>query len=581
MLHWEGEGATRSTLLAVRRRQPGKGFSVHPRFGHGLPSEFVFPRFVAGMRALLAVVGAIGILGLARGQDAAQPLVLLIATWAYLLWSAVLMVKTLGGWRRASSPVWPWVDAAVLLYLSQPLSSPLAPLFGAATVLPVVAVALLGGARHGVALAVVSAATMLVLTGWHRNVGELPPWSLGIPFLLLALGPAAALLVQPSRELRQRVQLLERFNERSDPRQGLPHHVDVLLGLLAARLSLSLAVLSMRGPEPRIFLWRPGVGAQPIEGADLQVWRDRLGALSAECDYLSQGEQAAAAVTAFDSVQASQRPVAEPARHAMMALGPHALALPLQSYGQPLGHLCLARTQLDFNHDDLHWLQGLMREVLPLLERSDLLEQLQRESAASERERIGRDLHDSAVQPYIGLKYGLEALARRAGPDNAVWPDIQRILKIANDELQILRDVVGGLRSGHDAAEPSAPLAALQRQTARFEALYGLKVHVFASQALHLRGAAAKAMLHMVNEALTNVRRHTSATAVTVLIDADLTHVVMRLRNDHGPGERLAHDFVPRSITERATQFRGSVSVSHEQDFTEVAIKLPLLGAIG
>src|SRR5207245_2326844 len=130
---------------------------------------------------------------------------------------------------------------------------------------------------------------------------------------------------------------------------------------------------------------------------------------------------------------------------------------------------------------------------------SDLLEQLQRETASRERERIGRDLHDSAVQPYLGLKYGLEALARKAGPHNPIAPNIRELLELSTQELGTLRDVVSGLRSGDDPDNGSASLVALQRQVARFQALYGLKVHVFAPRAPHLRGAAARAVLHMVN----------------------------------------------------------------------------------
>ena len=122
---------------------------------------------------------------------------------------------------------------------------------------------------------------------------------------------------------------------------------------------------------------------------------------------------------------------------------------------------------------------------------------------------------------------------------------------------------------------------ALQRQVDRFQTLYGLKVHLFAPQAPHLRGSAARAVLHMVNEALTNVRRHTSATAVTILFDVHLNDVVLRLRNDHGADDQVPRDFLPRSLTERAAEFGGTVTVRHETDFTELAISLPLLGAIG
>ena len=85
----------------------------------------------------------------------------------------------------------------------------------------------------------------------------------------------------------------------------------------------------------------------------------------------------------------------------------------------------------------------------------------------------------------------------------------------------------------------------------------------------------------MVNEGLTNVRRHTPATAVTVMLDVRRNEVTIRLRNDHGSGGGRPMDFVPRSLSERATGFGGGVSVSQEPGCTEVVITLPMLGALG
>jgi signal transduction histidine kinase len=121
----------------------------------------------------------------------------------------------------------------------------------------------------------------------------------------------------------------------------------------------------------------------------------------------------------------------------------------------------------------------------------------------------------------------------------------------------------------------------LHREAQRFEARYDLKVNIFAPQAPRLRGSAAKAVLHMVNEALTNARRHTSATAVTVLLDVNKSDVVLRLRNDHGREDILPADFLPLSLTQRATELGGSVEIEHQPDFTEIVITLPMLGAIG
>lgn len=541
-----------------------------------MASELALLRFIAGMRAMLALLTGLVALSYRGSNDPFLYPVLL----TYLAWAATLLWKTLRGWPQARWNLWLWVDTLVVLIACQ-LMSQQAPLLGIVLVLPVVALAVLAGVANATALAVVCAAAVIVMSGWHRTADSPPPLPLLMPLSLFAFGPVAALLVRPSRELRRRLELLDAFNERLDPRQGLGHHVDVLLQLLTSHLDLSVATLSLQGLEPRIFQQRAGQAMEVLNEADVQLWRERLGRLPRDlgCICASDGH-GSTGVVALHPHSGRRAPVSEEVRLTLFDIGAQALALPLQSYGQPRGHLCLRRSEEAFSTDELRWLHDVMREVLPLLERSDLLEQLQRETAARERERMGRDLHDSAVQPYLGLKYGLEALARHAGPDSPISAKIGQLVQMATEELQTLRDVVSGLRSGQDPGR-SASLGALQRQVNRFEALYGLKVQVFAPAALELRGSAAKAVLHMVNEALTNVRRHTSATAVTILLDVQQSSVVLRLRNDHGPGEALAADFVPRSLTERATELGGGVVVAHESNFTEIAITLPVAGALG
>ncbi len=544
-----------------------------------VPSELAFLRFIAGIRALLASL--MGILLLAdRGSHWGIDMAMMLP---YMAWAGVLLWKTLHGWPRASSKAWLWLDAGVLLFTSQLVAMSL-PFFGISAVLPVVALAVLAGAVPATALAVASAATLLALTGSYQSIGSLPPLPVSVPVLVLALGPAAALLTRPNRDLRQRLKLLDSLNERSDPRQGLRHHVNMLFEELAQHFGLSAATISLQGPEPRIFQWREGLEGVELSGPEAAQWSERLAALPRDlgCLCCAPGKAPPQVTVVYPASGALARPPADAVRRSMEAIGTQTLVLPLMNYGQPLGTLCLRRVELMFAPADLRWVNEVMREIMPLLERSDLLEQLQRESAARERERIGRDLHDSAVQPYLGLKYGLEALARQAGPANPVSPNIQQLVKMTTEELATLRDVISGLRRGSDPNQADgAPLAALQRQAQRFQSLYGLKVNIFAPDAPQLRGAAAKAMLHMVNEALTNARRHTSATAVTVLLDVTRTDVVLRIRNDHGRGEDLPPDFVPQSLADRAAEFGGRVQVNHEADFTEIVITLPLLGAIG
>lgn len=538
-------------------------------------SEIAFLRFCAGARALLALLGSIALFGHWNGQSPLLGAVVL----SYLLFSALLLDKLLAGWPAAASRGWLWLDAAFLACAAGLLDQHV-PWLGLAAVAPVVAMSLLAGPLHACALAAATATALLLAGDWPWPGGgrELLP---ALPLMLLVFAPAANLLSQPGRSLRTRLQLLDELHRRSDPRQGLLHHVDVLLALLHDQFKLTSCVISLEGLDPRVFRRAGGGATRLLDGAEAASWRGRRRALPSDAGCIGSG--LAAHIVGLDGRRRSDAAGLAVARPVLGEIGPESLTLPLMSYGRPLGHLYLSRDTLPFDAADLHCLHELMREALPLLERSDLLEQLQRETAARERERIGRDLHDSAVQPYLGLKYGLEALARHAGPDNPVAPDIAQLLALTTQELAVLRDVVSGLRNRCDPLGGNGFAAALRRQADRFEALYGLNVVITVDE-LQLRGTAAKAVLHMVNEALTNVRRHTPATAVAVALEAGPAAVVLRVRNDLGPAGAArppVPPFLPRSLSERAEELGGRLQVQRASDHTEITITLPLLATMG
>lgn len=543
-----------------------------------VPTDLTFLRFTAGIRALLALLTGTALVVTEPIGDTLRVLIVL----PYLVWSAFLLWRTLEGWKLAARKTWLWIDALVLLAISHGVVQDL-PFLGLFAVLPVVALAVLAGIGHATALALATSAIMAVGPRLWPEVPGLEPLPMRVALIVLLLGPIAALLARPSRELRQHQQLIDAVQSRADPRQGLSHHADVLLNELARHFDLGEALLSLRGIQPRVFRWH-GRETSELPDSESGIWGERLLALPRDRGCLSSpatGPQGLAA-SLHDAVTGQRFGVPDlPARRTLERLQSHALVLPLLNYGQSQGTLCLMRNDVAFEPGDLRWLHGVMGELMPLLERCDLLEQLQRESAVNERERIGRDLHDSAIQPYLGLKYGLEALERRASTDHAIHPHVVQLVQLATDELQTLRDVVGGLRRGDDpTSQEDASLAALKRVAQRFSSLYGLRVDVSAPDATRLRGSAAKAVLHMVSETLTNVRRHTSATAVELMLQVTPTDVVLRVRNDHGFREALTPAFLPSSLTERAAEFGGGVEVDHQTDFTEVRITLPVLGVL-
>jgi signal transduction histidine kinase len=547
-----------------------------------VPSEQAFLRFACGLRLLLALVANAALLPLATEDETLKHAILA----PYLVYSGVLLLITLRGNPRAASPLWYWIDAIALALLCRTVLHEL-PALGALLMLPIIAMALQVSLWQSIALAVCAAVALVAFPSLGSDHGGSVDFQLTairalLALLLISCGPIAALLAQPTWALRRRLQWLDAFAQQAQPRQGMALHADAALAALAGEFGATNASLNIAGPEPRIFVWQPGQGSRVIPPAEAQIEQVRLARVPpGHAVVVEAADGAVVVVRTVDLDTGRRQSISSLTDWAWAARMGNALVLPTMSYGQAAGHVCLFGTSKVLDAERILWVRDLMQEIQPALERADLLEQLQRESAVRERERIGRDLHDSAVQPYVGLRYGLEALARQAGPNNPVTPTIKQLLHLATEELQNLRDVVAGLRRGADLiASESAPLAALQRQVERFEALYGLKVHIFAPHAPRLRGALGKAILHMVNESLTNVRRHTDATAVTVLLDVRQTDVILKMRNDHGPDQIPPDDFVPRSITERAADFGGQVQTVHESNFTEVTITLPMTGGV-
>lgn len=533
-----------------------------------------FFRFAAGMRAVLALVAAFSLLST---PPSSQSSFLLVWVMAYLLVAAAIVAATMHGYRMARLAVWYWIDAAWLIVIcSTGLSG--VPGIAALLMLPIIALALQFNVWHAIGLAVCSAAVLLAphVSGGRLVVGHtsLPYAHLGVALCILACGPLSVWLVRPARATRRHRALVDALIRDGSPKQGLSINVQNLFQRLAEHYPFERAYLSLAGPEPRIFAWSKRGDARTLEGDELAVIGQSL-SRAGHAMVLSRPSTSDIGLRVIDLKKEKSYLESNAMPWIWITPSGHGALIPVLSYGQAGGHLWLTECSTAFEETDVYWLRDIMTSVMPLLDRSDLLEQLQRESALHERERIGRDLHDSAVQPYVGLKYGLEAVARLAGRDNPVYPSIAQLLQLTQDELQNLRDVVGGLRRGEDESMAPSAVDAIERQARRFEKLYGLKVSVFAPQSARLRGALGKHVLHMINESLTNVRRHTSAKAVTVLVDVGDNEVILRLRNDHGIDESLPPDFLPTSLQQRCAELGGTCTVAHERDFTEVLIRIP------
>lgn len=196
-------------------------------------------------------------------------------------------------------------------------------------------------------------------------------------------------------------------------------------------------------------------------------------------------------------------------------------------------------------------------------------------AGAAERRQISLDLHDGALQPYLGLKLGLEALCRKVEPGNPLAHDIEELHRMTQESISDLRGYVRALDGRRQA--PTVPLRqGLTRQVERFERFYGYSVDLAVPAGLVLDDGLAAAVLQMVGEGLSNVGRHTDARRATVSLVQRDEGLVVEIANDRGGGDACG-PFTPASLVRRAQQLGGRVEVDALADgATVVRILIPL-----
>lgn len=153
---------------------------------------------------------------------------------------------------------------------------------------------------------------------------------------------------------------------------------------------------------------------------------------------------------------------------------------------------------------------------------------------AEERAQIARDMHDVVTHRVSLMVLHATALEAARGRDAvAVSAQIQGIGRAALEEL---RSLVGVLRDG--AAAPLRPqpgLADLPELTDASRAL-GVAVDLRMPAGLRAPALAEHAVYRVVQEALTNVHKHTAGARASVTVGADEAGLAVVVTNGAGPG---------------------------------------------
>ena len=166
-----------------------------------------------------------------------------------------------------------------------------------------------------------------------------------------------------------------------------------------------------------------------------------------------------------------------------------------------------------------------------------------------ERTRISRDLHDGIGQLLTALKIQLELLERDAAGLTEVAGRIASSRELAETALAEVRQLSHVLRPqmlDELGLEPT-----LRWLARTFQKRTGIEVEVaFAGSATHRRPDLETLVYRLVQEALTNVARHSGARAATVTLSREPERLVVRIE-DRGEG------FRPEELLSASDEERG------------------------
>jgi PAS domain S-box-containing protein len=153
-----------------------------------------------------------------------------------------------------------------------------------------------------------------------------------------------------------------------------------------------------------------------------------------------------------------------------------------------------------------------------------------------EQQRIGSDLHDGLGQDLTGIALmlrGVAAQLRKEG--SAARLEVEEVIGLVNNAIESTRSLARGLSPV--SGERGGLAAALQTLAARASERYGVHVEFSANfdEPLRLSETSATHVYRIVQEALTNVMRHSRASVVTVSLETVSGELHLRV-DDNGRG---------------------------------------------
>jgi len=242
-------------------------------------------------------------------------------------------------------------------------------------------------------------------------------------------------------------------------------------------------------------------------------------------------------------------------------------ARPLRGPGELLGELCVTRAPDRPFGDAEQSLLGALADMAAIAVRTSKLHESEEQmTILSERDRIARELHDSLAQVLGQIHLQLRVFESRTD-GSALSGELAELADVADDAYRDVRETILGLRE--TIPTDGGLEAALRAYLAKYTRQTGIAAELDCddSACRALPPKAEVQLLRVVQEALTNVRKHAGAASVRVELRTVAGTPILTVTDD-GRGfdptsivASLSGGFGLRSMRERVELLGGTLDV--------------------
>ena len=187
------------------------------------------------------------------------------------------------------------------------------------------------------------------------------------------------------------------------------------------------------------------------------------------------------------------------------------------------------------------------------------------QSLIAERDRIGRELHDGAIQQVYAAGLIVESARHKVEPDDAVGVQLDRAVQVLNQAIASLRSYMSELRNEPEQVSLSEGLLK-EASDLRLNPLLDIELDLDLPETAPMEPLRTNHILAIVREALANVARHAQTRQAKLKAKKDHNRLILKI-SDSGRGFDSGQEmdgYGLRNMRDRARLLGGSLEIQSD-----------------